>query len=75
MSTNERETEMDETIYDFEEALDIWGRVTDANGLVWFRGEDGRARLFWMVGDVWGRPNGGHYPVPPFTDAYEQEEA
>ena len=59
---------MNETINDFETALDTWDVVTDANGLVWIRDENECAR-FWMFGDSWGRPEGNHRPAPPFTNA------
>lgn len=58
-----------ETINDFEEALDTWDMVADANDLVWIRDENECPR-FWMFADSWGRANHNVQPASPFTNAY-----
>ena len=69
---NESETEMNETINDFETALDTWDMVTDANNLVWIRDENECAR-FWVPKEGWGRLDASHRPTPPFTESYADE--
>ena len=71
---DESETEMNETINDFETALDTWDMVTDANGMTWIRDENECVR-HWVIGAFWARPKASQRPTPPFTNAYETEEA
>lgn len=58
----------------FETALDTWDMVTDANGLTWIRDENECVR-HWVLGALWERHDASHRPTPPFTNAYETEEA
>ena len=69
---DESEIEMNETINDFETALDTWDMVTDANNLVWIRDENECAR-FWVPKEGWGRLDASHRPTPPFTESYADE--
>lgn len=65
----EQETVMNETINDFETALDTWGIVSDANGEQWIR--DGKYGILHRVcGAFWLPPESAHIPTPPFTNAY-----
>lgn len=67
-------TTENETIDDLETALDTWGIVADANGEQWIRnGKYGT--LHRVCGAFWLPPESAHIPTPPFTNAYETEEA
>lgn len=69
---DESETDMSETINDFETALDTWDMVTDANERTWIRDENECVR-HWVHGAFWSLPDAAHRPTPPFTDTYAKE--
>lgn len=64
-------TTENETISDFETALDTWDIVTDANNLVWIR-DVGECARFWRPGR-WVDLDASHRPTPPFTETYADE--